>query len=149
LPAFNNLCLGAAPTPDADGKARYIVKPGRPTIALIEDEVLLRQATAKAIDDAGYNVISAASGVEGLALLRDYPIDLAIIDVMLPGRMDGVAMVSEAKRENPQLRVLFTSGRLPVHELQLAAIGPFLLKPYRHAELLTKIDELLADDPPC
>jgi two-component system cell cycle sensor histidine kinase/response regulator CckA len=125
------------------------VKSGRPTIALIEDELLLRIATAKAIDDAGYNVISAASGVEGLALLRDYEIDLAVIDIVLPGRMDGLTMVSEARRENPNLRVLFTSGRPPAHELQLAAIGPFLQKPYRHAELLSVIDQLLeADDAP-
>jgi two-component system, response regulator PdtaR len=124
------------------------VKPGRPTIALIEDELLLRIATAKAIDDAGYNVISAASGVEGLALLRDYAIDLAVIDILLPGRMDGVAMVTEARLDNPNLRVLFTSGRPPAHELQLAAIGAFLQKPYRHAELLSVIDRMLQDDAP-
>lgn len=124
------------------------MKPGRPTIALIEDELLLRQATAKAIDDAGYNVISAASGVEGLSLLRDHPIDLAIIDVMLPGRMDGLVMAGEAKRENPGLRVLFTSGQTPAQTL--ASVGSFLLKPYRHAELLVLIAQLLdadEDDP--
>lgn len=122
------------------------MKPGRPTIALIEDELLLRIATAKAIDDAGYNVISAASGVEGLALLRDYEIDLAVIDILLPGRLDGVTLVTEARLDNPTLRVLFTSGRPPVHEAQLAAIGAFLQKPYRHAELLSVIDRMLQDD---
>lgn len=119
------------------------MKPDRPTIALIEDELLLRVATAKAIDDAGYNVISAASGVEGLSLLRDYAIDLAVIDIVLPGRMDGVALVSEAKRENPRLHVIFTSGRLPEPPDELAALGPFLHKPYRHAELLSAIMNLI------
>lgn len=112
-------------------------------MALVEDELLLRVATARAIDEAGYNVISAASGVEGLSLLRDYRIDLAIIDIVLPGRLDGVAMVDVAKLENPKLRVVFTSGRLPAHPAQLAAIGPFLQKPYRHAELLAVIGELI------
>ena len=118
-------------------------KAQEPTIALIEDELLLRIATATAIDDAGYNVISAARGVEGLALLRDHEIDLAIIDIALPGRLDGIALVSEARRENPQLRVLFTSGVPPAHELQLEAIGLFLQKPYRHTELLSVIDRML------
>ncbi|MEJ0070587.1 MAG: response regulator [Pseudomonadota bacterium] len=86
------------------------------------------------------------AGVEGLALLSDHPIDLAIIDVMLPGRMDGLALAGEAKRENPRLRVLFTSGHPPAHALQIEAIGTFLLKPYRHAELLTVIDRLLETD---
>lgn len=119
------------------------MKPGRPTIALIEDELLLRVATAKAIDDAGYNVISAASGVEGLSLLRDYAIDLAVIDIILPGRMDGLAMVSEAKLENPRLQVIFTSGRVPEPPGAFAAFGPFLHKPYRHAELLSAIMNLI------
>ncbi len=138
---FRNLCLGAGEAAPRESAA--IVKPDRPTIALIEDELLLRIATATAIDDAGYNVISAASGVEGLALLRDHEIDLAIIDIALPGRLDGIALVSEARRENPRLRVVFTSGVPPAHELQLEAIGLFLQKPYRHAELLSVIDQML------
>ena len=123
-----------------------MVKRGRPTIALIEDELLLRVATAKAIDDAGYNVVSAASGVEGLALLRDYAIDLAVIDIVLPGRLDGVGMIREARRENPHLSVIFTSGVPPVDAAAVTAIGPFLLKPYRMDALVALIARLVPLD---
>ncbi|MBI3514299.1 MAG: response regulator [Proteobacteria bacterium] len=120
------------------------MKPGRPTIALIEDEFLLRVALAKAMDDAGYNVVAAANGVEGLALLRDRTIDLAIVDVVLPGRMDGVALVKEALRENPQLRAILTSGK-PISEVvDWSSVGSFLQKPYRVPELLATIARLLA-----
>jgi DNA-binding NtrC family response regulator len=114
---------------------------GRPTIALIEDDPLVRMALARAIDDASYNVVSAASGLEGVALLSDrrQPIDLVVIDIVLPGRLDGVALVREAKRHNPNLRVIFTSGHPPPDDVDLTQWGEFLPKPSRVAALLEMI----------
>ena len=86
---------------------------------------------------------TAASGVEGLALLRDSAIDLAIVDIELPGRIDGVGLVREVRRDRPRLRVILTSG-LPLRDPQMAAVGPFLLKPYRVDELLAMIAQTLA-----
>lgn len=118
-------------------------KSSRPTIALIEDEPLLRVALATAVGDAGYHVMAAASGVEGLALLQERAVDLAIVDIQLPGRIDGLELVREARRDRPGLRVILTSG-LPPRDAELAADGPFLLKPYRVDELLAMIAEVLA-----
>lgn len=100
-------------------------------------------ALASAVGDAGYEVTAAASGVEGLALLRERPIDLAIVDVGLPGRLDGVALVREARRDNPGLRVIMTSG-MPPRDAELLAIDAFLLKPYRVNDLLDAIARRLA-----
>src|SRR5262249_41232799 len=103
---------------------------------------------AKAMDDAGYNVVAAANGVEGLALLQDRDIDLAIVDVVLPGRMDGVALVKEALRENPKLRAILTSGK-PVSDVAgWDTVGSFLQKPYRVPELLATIARLLDAEGP-
>jgi DNA-binding NtrC family response regulator len=112
-----------------------------PTIALIEDDPLVRTALARAIDDADYNVISAASGPEGLGVLNDHgqAIDLAIIDIVLPGRIDGIAVVREAKRLNPNLRVIFTSGHPPPAGVDLTPWGEFLPKPTRVTTLLATI----------
>jgi DNA-binding response OmpR family regulator len=118
-------------------------KASRPTIALIEDEPLLRMALASAVGDAGYEVTAAATGVEGLALLRERPVDLAIVDVGLPGRLDGVALVREARRDNPRLRVILTSG-MPPRDTQMPSIDTFLLKPYRVDDLLDAIARELA-----
>ncbi|HUA56032.1 MAG TPA: response regulator [Candidatus Sulfotelmatobacter sp.] len=119
------------------------LKAKRPTIALIEDEPLLRMALATAVGDAGYEVTAAASGVEGLALLRERAVDLAIVDLGLPGRLDGLAMVREARRDNPSLRVILTSG-MPPRDAELPAADAFLLKPYRVGELLEAIARKLA-----
>jgi DNA-binding NtrC family response regulator len=113
----------------------------RPTIALIEDDPLVRTVLARAIDDASYNVISAASGPEGLALLSDYAqaIDVAIIDIVLPGRMDGITLVRQAKLFNSNLRVIFTSGHPPPDGVDLTPLGEFLPKPARVTTLLEAI----------
>jgi two-component system, NtrC family, sensor kinase len=115
------------------------LKPERPTIALIEDEPLLRTALARAIDDARYNVISAASGPEGLALLEDTAVDLAVVDIVLPGLLSGIDVVREAKRHNPKLRVVFVSGRPPPAGVDLAPLGEFIQKPARLPTLLDTI----------
>src|ERR1043165_7135584 len=57
----------------------------KPVVALIEDEPLQRMPLARALDDAGFEVVSAAYGPEGLAMLGDPGIDAAIVDIRLPG----------------------------------------------------------------
>jgi DNA-binding NtrC family response regulator len=113
------------------------VRPRRPTIALIDDDPAVRSALAAAIGDASYHVVSAASGAEGLAVLESQPVDLAIVDIVIPGRMGGIDMVREAKRYNPDLRVIFTSGYPPPPEM--SKLGVFLPKPARLATLLAAI----------
>jgi DNA-binding response OmpR family regulator len=115
------------------------VKQGRPIIALIEDDPLVRSAIARALDDASYNVISAANGAEGLAVLEKNDVDLAVIDIVMPGRLDGVAVAMEAKRQKPGLRVIFTSGHPPPADKDLTSLGTFLPKPTRVAKLLATI----------
>jgi DNA-binding response OmpR family regulator len=117
----------------------------RPTIALIEDDPLVRAALATAISDANYEVISAASGAEGLAVLESRPIDVAIIDIVIPGRMNGIDIVREARRFNPDLRVIFTSGHPVPPGINLSALGSFMAKPARVPHLLAEIERKLDD----
>ncbi len=120
-------------------------KPGGPAVALIEDEPLLRMALVAALEAEGYGVVAEAEPDQALALLRrPGTIDLAIVDVELPGQLDGIAVVQAARRDNPGLRVILTSGMPPRDDAQLTTIGPFLLKPYRVDALLALIAHELA-----
>jgi two-component system, cell cycle sensor histidine kinase and response regulator CckA len=121
------------------------VKQGRPIIALIEDDPLVRTAIARALDDASYNVVSAANGAEGLAVIESHDVDLAVIDIVMPGHMDGVALAREARRQDPDLLVIFTSGHPPPADKDLAFLGAFLPKPSRVATLLAMITRLLRE----
>ncbi len=123
-----------------------MAKKRRPVVALIEDDPLVRNALAAALDHADNGVVAAASGAEGLAVLESEGVDVAIVDIVMPGRMDGVALVREAKRSNPGLRVVFTSGPPPPENEDIASLGVFLPKPSRTEEIIPAIVRELRDD---
>ena len=61
-------------------------------LLVIEDDVTLRESLARQLGEAGFAVEQAADGTEGLYFAEEYPIDLAIIDLGLPG-MSGLEIV--------------------------------------------------------
>ncbi len=118
------------------------MKAGRSVIALVEDEPLLRVPLAQGLDASGFTVVCAASGTEALSVLTDPEIDIAIIDVNLPGRIGGLGVLREARRTNPGLKAVLISGRPPA-ERDLEPQDAFLAKPFRLGELLDLLDRLL------
>lgn len=124
------------------------MRAGKPLIVLVEDEFQLRVSLAKGIDGAGYSVMQAATGDEGLALLRSGKPDLAIIDLVLPGRLDGLALARAAKTLHPALRLIMTSGKAVANERSSAStLGPVLAKPFRLGDLLSEIQRQLGPAP--
>lgn len=102
---------------------------------------MLRVPIAQWLIDASYNVVCAASGPEGLDLLKNPDIDLAVVDVRLPGRIDGIALVRQAKELNSRLRVVFISGKPP--ELDVSDLGLFLEKPFRAHDMLALVNRMI------
>jgi two-component system cell cycle sensor histidine kinase/response regulator CckA len=119
---------------------------GPKTILLVEDEAFVRQATAAALESAGYRLLVAGSGNEGLDLCRTcrYPVDLLLTDVVMPG-MSGRQLAAEFEGLCPHARVLLMSG----HAEQLARSEPTgtdrkcLVKPFSVRTLLGRVRELL------
>ena len=65
-------------------------------ILLVEDDKEIREGVEIFLRSQGYQVFQAADGIEGLELLKQQEIDLAIIDVMMP-RMDGITMTARLR----------------------------------------------------
>jgi two-component system cell cycle sensor histidine kinase/response regulator CckA len=83
---------------------------GTGTVLLVEDEPMVRTVAERALTRHGYKVIMAENGEEALDVLgRGEQIDLLISDVVMPG-MDGPTMVKQARKERPDLKILFMSG---------------------------------------
>lgn len=122
------------------------MRSGRPIIALVEDDPLLRVPLAQGLDSAGYTVVAAASGLEAITLLEDPEIDVAIVDVKLGGRIDGLSVIREAQRNNPSLRAVLISGADPPGDV--SDVGAFLRKPFRVAELTALLAQLLSGPVP-
>jgi signal transduction histidine kinase/CheY-like chemotaxis protein/CHASE3 domain sensor protein len=114
------------------------------SILLVDDDALIRMSTAGMLQDMGHSVLDAARGKEALDQLVENPaINLLIVDIALPD-MNGVALVTEASKIRPNLRVIFASGHSPqAVDLDPAKIRfVFLSKPYDTRQLADALAKL-------
>lgn len=121
---------------------------GHPTILLVDDQDLLREAVGEYLTMQGYEVKGAASGAEGMRLIEEgLRPDLLICDVVLPD-IHGTSFVREAQITAPDLKVLFISGYPP--EVLRHQVGPmeFLQKPFRLDVLARRVRTLIAESAP-
>ncbi|HXF95920.1 MAG TPA: ATP-binding protein [Gemmatimonadales bacterium] len=108
------------------------------TVLVVDDEEIVRSSLRRALTRFGYRVLEAWDGGTALAALQgaDPPVDLVILDLVLPGGGAGIFEVLKAIR--PDVKVLVSSGYSPDEEsaraLAARADG-FLPKPYEMAEL--------------
>ncbi|WP_339800615.1 PAS domain S-box protein [uncultured Marinobacter sp.] len=120
---------------------------GRETLLVVEDDNLVRGYVTGQLKAAGYQVVEARNGPEALAMLAGHPdIELLFTDVMMPGGMTGRELADAALKQYPGLPVLYTSGYTEnaiVHNGRLDPGVQLLGKPYRKADLLRKIREVL------
>jgi CheY-like chemotaxis protein len=119
------------------------------TVLVVEDRPDVRKLTCKLLSHLGYRVLEAHDGPSALTLLRDRPeVDLMLADIVLPGRMSGVALAKEARARHPRLKVLLTSGfasgiasgeSAPDQDIRL------IKKPFRKDELAKIVRRTLDD----
>src|SRR5437879_8302827 len=83
------------------------------TVLVIDDEVFVRSLTHSMLTRYGYNVITASSGEEALRLLEKWPdveINLALVDLVMPGLLNGVQTVEAIHKLRPGLPFLYCSA---------------------------------------
>lgn len=133
---------GAAAGHDAPSRA------SGETILVVEDNERVRQISIMRLEDLGYTVLEADCGQVALDLLAaGQHVDLLFTDIVMPGGMNGRELAEAVQNVDPGIKVLFTSGYA-----EAGAIGSSLLeanallirKPYKTAELATKVREALA-----
>ncbi len=114
-------------------------------VLVIEDDSELRELLGRALKKEGFAVDLCADGIEGLYYATEYPIDLAVIDLGLPGHsgMDIVHAVRKRERDFP---ILILTARADwqdkVQALELGA-DDYLTKPFRLEELIARVHALL------
>ena len=114
-------------------------------IVLVEDDRAIATGLAMNLRFEGHDVQLAHDGESGLVALLEPDLDLAVLDVMLPGR-NGLELLAEVRARNPRLPVLMLSARGgerdKVQALELGA-DDYVTKPFSLAELLARVRALL------
>jgi len=115
-------------------------------VLIVEDEHKIARALKKALEQETYAVDVAFDGDEGYAMAMNEPYDIAIIDRMLPGDYDGLAIVKAMRDAKVHTPVLFLSALGSVAERTAglnAGADDYLVKPFALEELLARVRALL------
>ena len=126
---------------------REDVPKGDERILVVEDDDLVRGHVARQLTSLGYTVFLANHAAAALESIdKDGPFDLLFTDVVMPGLMNGRHLAETARKMQPNLKVLYTSGYTEnaiVHHGRLDPGVALLSKPYRRADLAKRIRQVL------
>ena len=121
---------------------------GGGTVLVVDDDESVLETAKETVADLGYRVLSAHNGHEALQILSFERIDLLFSDIVMPGGISGIQLAEEARRLQPALKVLLTSGHAAAaltgkHGLPKALA--VLKKPYHPHQLAASLRELVND----
>lgn len=110
-------------------------------ILIVEDDQQIRDGIEIYLKTQNYEVFKAGDGIEGLNIVRNQKIHLAIIDVMMP-RMDGIRMVMELRKEYDFPVIMLSAKSEEVDKIMGLNMGAddYVTKPFQPLELLARVN---------
>ncbi|KMP20987.1 response regulator transcription factor [Bacillus cereus] len=114
-------------------------------ILVLEDELTIRSFIVLNLKRAGFYVIEATTGEEALQILSEQTVDIALLDVMLPG-IDGLEVCKAIRKENKKMGIIMLTARVQDEDkVQGLGIGAddYIAKPFSPVVLTARIQSLL------
>lgn len=116
------------------------------TVLIVDDDAALREGLAETVGDLGHRPVVAASGSEALARLAAGGVNAVLLDLRMPGDLDGMATLARirAQAEPPPVLVL-TAYASPANTIEAMRLGAHdhLTKPVGRADLAAALDGML------
>src|SRR5437868_10580031 len=116
------------------------------TVLIIDDEAAIRESLETLLELEGYDVQTAANGVQGIARLGDLPFDLMLLDLALPDR-NGIDLLAEIRAHAPHLSVIMITAYGTVEnavKAMQAGAANFVQKPWDNEKLLADVRAAVA-----
>ncbi|PCI70714.1 MAG: DNA-binding response regulator [Gammaproteobacteria bacterium] len=114
-------------------------------VLIVEDEKNIRESLVSSFKSQGFATESASDGVEGLYIAQEYPIDIAIVDIGLPG-ISGLKLIETLRADGIQIPIIVLTARDSwqdkVEGLSTGA-DDYMAKPFQFEELLARCNALL------
>ena len=120
------------------------------TILVVDDETFMLDLACSMLKRYGYKILAVSSAKEALNIIHTFPdekIDLALLDIVMPG-MDGRRLADAALKRRPDLKVLFMTGYTPNAIIHNGVLDPgthLLSKPFAVTQLAEKLRIVLGD----
>ena len=121
-------------------------------ILIIDDDELMRDTVRDMLEEAGYKVVEATDGDQGIILFEADAADLVITDILMPQK-DGVETIIELRRKFLSVKIIAMSGGGSAKNLDFLEFaeklgaGQLLAKPFTRDELLAAVNEALEAAP--
>jgi len=119
-----------------------------PRILVADDTPELRTVMRKMLETKGYTVIEAANGQEAVDAFQKQPIDVVVMDIIMPEK-DGFDAILELRRINPRVSIIAISGGALIAGskylaiTQMLGVQDVLSKPFRPEDLLNAVGKCL------
>ena len=115
-------------------------------VLVLEDEPNIRSFVVINLKRAGYETIEAGDGEEALELIRKNPdIKVALLDIMLPGEIDGFEVCRRIRAGNAQMGIIMLTARTQEMDKVtglMTGADDYVTKPFSPAELTARVDAL-------
>ena len=115
-------------------------------ILLAEDDEAMRTYLARALEKAGFSVVSVGSGVEAMPFIKTEIFDLLVSDIVMP-EMDGIELARRCGELSPTTKVMFITGfaAVSMRANQAAPEARMLSKPFHLRDLVGEIERIFED----
>ena len=115
-------------------------------IILAEDDSAMRRFLVKALQNAGYDVISFDNGLSAYQRLREEPFELLLTDIVMP-EMDGIELARRASELDPDIKIMFITGFAAVAlnpDSKAPKDAKVLSKPFHLRDLVNEVEKMMA-----
>ena len=115
------------------------------TILIAEDDPDIRDGVRILLAGEGYHILEAENGTRALEIFNP-EVDLVILDIMMPGSLDGLAVCKELRQKNATIGIIMLTARTQEMDKVtglMTGADDYVTKPFSPAELTARVDALL------
>jgi len=114
------------------------------SVLVVDDEIDFLETIVKRLQKRNIHTIGAETGEKAIEMMKERPFDVVLLDVKMPGGMDGIETLREIKKLQPLVEVILLTGHASVEtSIEGMKLGAFdyLLKPIKLEDLIVKLGE--------
>jgi two-component sensor histidine kinase/DNA-binding response OmpR family regulator len=116
----------------------------KPTVLVVEDEMLLRMRAVDIVEDAGFTPLEAVNADDAMALLESRTdVDLLFTDIQMPGTMNGLKLAHAVHERWPAIKIILVSGQVTPSKADRPADSRFFGKPVEVQQMIAELQGMI------